>query len=87
MGILSGIDDFGGRALLQKSTAFTQNACVVGKSSVTRIAHFEQIAPGLTTPVALPRPYRALIRWRLYSYPTQKPAIESTAARSSLIKF
>ena len=60
MGLLSGIDNFTGWALLQKNGPSIEAAYAANSSSATDIAYFKKIAPTLTTPDALLKNFRAL---------------------------
>jgi hypothetical protein len=60
MGILSGIDNITGWALLQKNGPAIETAYAATSSSATDIAYFKSVAPTLTTPDALLGNYRAL---------------------------
>jgi hypothetical protein len=60
MGVLSGIDNFTGWALLQKNSAAIEKAYAAEGSSATDIAYFKSVASTLTTPDALLKNYRAL---------------------------
>jgi hypothetical protein len=60
MGVLSGIDNFTGWALLQKNTPAIEAAYAADSSSASDIAYFKSVAPTLTTPAALLANYRAL---------------------------
>jgi hypothetical protein len=60
MGILSGIDNATGWALLQKNGAAIEKAYASTSSDAADIAYFQKIAPTLTTPDALLKNYRAL---------------------------
>jgi hypothetical protein len=60
MGVLSGIDNITGWALLQKNSAAIEKSYAAGSSSAADIAYFQKIAPTLTTPDALLKNYRAL---------------------------
>lgn len=60
MGVLSGIDNFTGWALLQKNGPAIEKAYAAGSSSASDIAYFKSVASTLTTPDALLKNYRAL---------------------------
>lgn len=60
MGLLSGIDNITGWALLQKNTANIEKAYAADGSATSDIAYFRSVAPSLTTPDALLKNYRAL---------------------------
>jgi hypothetical protein len=60
MGLLSGIDNLTGWALLQKNSAVIEKAYAADSSSATDIAYFKSVASTLTTPDALLKNYRAL---------------------------
>jgi len=60
MGVLSGIDNFTGWALLQKNSAAIEKSYAADSSSASDIAYFQSVAPTLTTPAALLSNYRAL---------------------------
>jgi hypothetical protein len=60
MGLLSGIDNLTGWALLQKNSAVIEKAYASDSSSASDIAYFRSVAPSLTTPDALLKNYRAL---------------------------
>lgn len=60
MGLLSGIDNITGWALLQKNTAAIQKAYAADGSDNNDIAYFKSVASTLTTPDALLKNYRAL---------------------------
>jgi hypothetical protein len=60
MGVLSGIDNITGWALLQKNSAAIEKSYAVGSSSASDIAYFKSVAPTLTTPAKLLANYRAL---------------------------
>jgi hypothetical protein len=60
MGVLSGIDNITGWALLQKNGPAIEKAYASTNSSVTDIAYFKSVAATLTTPDALLKNYRAL---------------------------
>jgi hypothetical protein len=60
MGVLSGIDDITGWALLQKNSAAIEKSYAATSSSASDIAYFKKIAPTLTTPEKLLGNYRAL---------------------------
>jgi hypothetical protein len=60
MGLLSGIDNLTGWAVLQKNTASIEKAYAADGSATNDIAYFQSVAPSLTTPDALLKDYRAL---------------------------
>jgi hypothetical protein len=60
MGLLSGIDNATGWALLQKNSAAIEKAYASTGSDAADIAYFQKIAPSITTPDALLKNYRAL---------------------------
>ncbi len=60
MGLLSGIDNFTGWALLQKNSAAIEKAYAAGGSDTNDVAYFQKVAPTLTSPDALLKDYRAL---------------------------
>lgn len=60
MGVLSGIDNLTGWALLQKNSAAIETSYAADSSSASDIAYFKSVAPTLTTPDALLKNYRAL---------------------------
>jgi len=60
MGVLSGIDNSTGWALLQNNTAPIEAAYAADSSSASDIAYFKSVASTLTTPDALLKNYRAL---------------------------
>lgn len=60
MGLLNGIDNFTGWALLQKNGAAIEKAYAADGSDANDVAYFQKIAPTLTTPDALLKNYRAL---------------------------
>ena len=60
MGVLSGIDNITGWALLQKNSVAIEKAYAADSSSAADIAYFKKVAPTLTTPDALLKNYRAL---------------------------
>jgi hypothetical protein len=60
MGVLSGIDNITGWALLQKNSAAIEKSYAADSSSASDIAYFKSVAPTLTTPDALLKNYRAL---------------------------
>lgn len=60
MGLLSGIDNLTGWALLQKNSAVIEKAYAADGSSAGDVAYFRSVAPSLTTPDALLKNYRAL---------------------------
>jgi hypothetical protein len=60
MGVLSGIDDITGWALLQKNSAAIEKSYLATTSSASDIAYFKSVAPTLTTPEKLLSNYRAL---------------------------
>jgi hypothetical protein len=60
MGLLSGIDNFTGWALLQKNSTAIEKAYAAGGSDDNDVAYFKKVAPTLTTPDALLSDYRAL---------------------------
>ena len=60
MGVLSGVDDFTGWALLQKNGPAIEAAYAADSSSASDIAYFKSVAPTLTTPAKLLANYRAL---------------------------
>jgi hypothetical protein len=60
MGLLSGIDNQTGWALLQKNGAAIEKAYAADGSSTGDIDYFKSVAPTLTTPDALLKNYRAL---------------------------
>ena len=60
MGVLSGIDDITGWALLQKNSAAISKSYAAGTSTASDIAYFTSVAPTLTTPEKLLSNYRAL---------------------------
>jgi hypothetical protein len=60
MGVLSGIDNFTGWALLQKNSPAIEKAYAADSSSATDIAYFKSVAATITTPDALLKNYRAL---------------------------
>jgi hypothetical protein len=60
MGLLSGIDDITGWALLQKNSGAISKSYAAGTSTASDIAYFQSVAPTLTTPEKLLSNYRAL---------------------------
>lgn len=60
MGVLSGIDNLTGWALLQKNSPAIEKAYASDGSSASDIAYFKSVASTLTTPDALLKNYRAL---------------------------
>ena len=60
MGVLSGIDNFTGWALLQKNTPAIEKAYAADGSGNNDVAYFKSVASKLTTPDALLKDYRAL---------------------------
>ena len=60
MGLLSGIDNFTGWALLQKNTFAIEKAYAADGSDNSDVAYFKSVASKLTTPDALLKDYRAL---------------------------
>ena len=60
MGVLSGIDDITGWALLQKNSGAISKSYAAGTSTAADIAYFQSVAPTLTTPEKLLSNYRAL---------------------------
>lgn len=60
MGVLSGIDNFTGWALLQKNSAGIEKTYAATSSSASDIAYFQSVASTLTSPAALMKNYRAL---------------------------
>jgi hypothetical protein len=60
MGVLSGIDDITGWALLQKNSGAISKSYAAGTSTASDIAYFQSVAPTLTTPEKLLSNYRAL---------------------------
>jgi hypothetical protein len=60
MGLLSGIDNFTGWALLQKNSAAIEKAYAADGSDNSDVEYFKKVAPTLTTPDALLKDYRAL---------------------------
>jgi hypothetical protein len=60
MGLLSGVDDITGWALLQKDSAAISKSYAAGTSTASDIAYFTSVAPTLTTPEKLLSNYRAL---------------------------
>jgi hypothetical protein len=60
MGVLSGIDDITGWALLQKNSGAISKSYAAGTSTASDIADFQSVAPTLTTPEKLLSNYRAL---------------------------
>ena len=60
MGVLSGIDNITGWALLQKNSPAIEKAYAADSSSASDIAYFKSVAPTLTTPAKLLANYRAL---------------------------
>ncbi len=60
MGVLSGIDNITGWALLQKNSAAIEASYAATSSSAADIAYFKSVAPTLTTPAKLLANYRAL---------------------------
>jgi hypothetical protein len=53
MGVLSGIDDITGWALLQKNSGAISKSYAAGTSTAADIAYFQSVAPTLTTPEKL----------------------------------
>ncbi|HEX3575144.1 MAG TPA: DUF1217 domain-containing protein [Rhodopila sp.] len=60
MGVLNGIDDITGWALLQKNSAAIEKSYLAGTSTASDIAYFKSVAPTITTPDQLLSNYRAL---------------------------
>ena len=60
MGILSGVDDFTGWALLQKNSAAIEKSYAATTSSTSDIAYLKTVLPTLKTPDDLLNNYRAL---------------------------
>ncbi len=60
MGILSGLDDFTGWALLQKNSAAIAKSYTAGTSSAADISYLKSVLPTLRTPQQLLNNYRAL---------------------------
>lgn len=60
MGLLSGIDNISGWAILQKNSAAIEKTYAADGSDKNDINYFTKVAPKLTTPDALLKDYRAL---------------------------
>lgn len=60
MGVLSGIDNLTGWALLQKNGTAIEKSYAAGSSSANDIAYFKSVAATLNTPADLLKNYRAL---------------------------
>ena len=60
MGLLSGIDNISGWAILQRNSAAIEKAYAADGSDKNDVDHFTKVAPKLTTPDALLKDYRAL---------------------------
>jgi hypothetical protein len=60
MGLLNGIDNLTGWAVLQKNTASIEKAYAADGSDTSDIAYFQKVASSITTPDALLKDYRAL---------------------------
>jgi hypothetical protein len=60
MGLLTGLDDITGWAVLQKNSSAIEQAYAADGSSASDIAYFKSVAPTLKTPQDLLNNYRAL---------------------------
>lgn len=60
MGMLSGVDNFTGWAMLQKNAAAVEKAYAAEGSAATDIKYFKSVASKITSPEALLKDYRAL---------------------------